>query len=161
MNRVYLSLGSNEGNRLKWLTEALNKIKQDCGDIIKISNIYETKAWGLKEQPDFLNRAVLISTTLSPLDLLNAINKIETSLGRIRTQKWGPRTLDIDILFYNNEIINLPQLIVPHPYIQERLFTLQPLNDIAPDFMHPLLYKTISELLAVCKDDLEIEIYKS
>ena len=161
MNRVYLSLGSNEGNRLKWLTEALNKIKQDCGDIIKISNIYETKAWGLKEQPDFLNRAVLISTTLSPLDLLNAINKIETSLGRIRTQKWGPRTLDIDILFYNNEIINLPQLIVPHPYIQERLFTLQPLNDIAPDFMHPILCKTISELLAVCKDDLEIEIYKS
>ncbi len=160
MNSVYLSLGSNEGNRLHWLTKALQMIKENCGEVIKTSNIYETKAWGLKEQSDFLNRAVLITTNLSPLDLLNALNKIETALGRIRTQKWGPRTLDIDILFYNSDIINLPQLIVPHPYVQERLFTLQPLNDIAPDFIHPVFHKTISELLADCKDDLEIVIYK-
>lgn len=155
MNTAYLLLGSNEGNRLQWLEQCLQQL-ENFGTVTKRSQIYQTAAWGLEEQPDFLNMAVEVQTTLSSKGLLKGIQQIETNLGRQRTLKWGQRTLDIDILFYNNEIIDLPDLKVPHPFLQERRFALVPLNDIAPAFMHPVLKKTVGELLNECKDELEV-----
>lgn len=156
MNTAYLLLGSNEGDRMLWLTQCLQQL-ENCGIVSKRSHIYQTAAWGLEEQPDFLNMAVEIQTTLSPTELLKNIQQIEANLGRQRTLKWGQRTLDIDILFYNDEIIDLPELKVPHAFIQDRRFALAPLNDIAASFQHPVLKKTVSELLGECKDELEVK----
>jgi len=161
LNTAYLSLGSNEGNREQWLQQAIGLIAQKCGDITAKSPIYETAAWGINAQPDFLNMVLCINTPLSPEQLIRTILGIETSLGRTRTVKWGPRTIDIDILFYNNEIIELPDLIIPHPFLHERRFILTPLADIAPGYLHPKLNKTISQLLADCPDDLNVHIYQN
>lgn len=153
MNTAYLLLGSNEGDRLAWLNTAVNKIR-NYGTVKSTSAIYSTAAWGIEDQPDFLNVAICVETPLSPLELLDAMLSIETALGRARTIKWGQRILDIDILFYNNEVISEPTLSVPHPYIQQRRFALTPLNDIAPTLLHPLLHKTIAQLLEDCEDQL-------
>jgi len=158
MNTAYLLLGSNEGNRMEWLEQCLQQL-ENFGTVAQRSHIYQTAAWGLEEQPDFLNMAVEVQTILSPKDLLKAIQQIETNLGRQRSLKWGQRTLDIDILFYNDAIIDLPDLKVPHPFLQERRFALVPLNDIAPTFMHPVLKKTVGELLNECNDELEVKKY--
>jgi 2-amino-4-hydroxy-6-hydroxymethyldihydropteridine diphosphokinase len=159
MNEAYLSLGSNEGDRIAWLQKALELLAATCGEIVKISSIYETAAWGLGAQPDFLNMAVLINTDKSPEELLQEIHNIETALGRQRNIKWGPRTLDIDILLYNHDIIQTPELKVPHPFLHERRFTLVPLVEIAPRYIHPQLHQTVSELLAACPDQLEVHKY--
>lgn len=156
MNRAYLSLGSNEGDRLQWLNKALDMLGEACGIIVKKSSVYETAAWGITEQAAFLNMAVLLHTPLTPTGLLESILQIETKLGRQRSVKWGPRTLDIDILLFNNEIINMPSLSVPHPFLQDRRFTLQPLAEIAPEYVHPMLHKTIAALLSECVDPLEV-----
>lgn len=153
-HKAWLLLGSNEGQRETWLQEALAGISASCGTIVQQSHIYETAAWGKEDQPDFLNMAICVSTTLKPLALLNAVLQIEQQLGRQRELKWGQRTLDIDILFYDNLIVGLPELKIPHPYIQERRFALTPLNEIAPELVHPVFNKTISELLAECSDQL-------
>lgn len=129
-------------------------MEQTVGNIIAKSSLYETAAWGLEEQPDFLNMAICIETALSPQELLVAIQQVELNLGRQRTLKWGQRTLDIDILFYNRDVINDPQLTIPHPLLQERRFALTPLADIAPAFIHPILNKTIAQLLEDCTDPL-------
>ena len=155
MNTAYLLTGSNEGDRVAWLQQAMEMIQADCGKIIQQSAIYQTAAWGIEDQPDFLNMALCIETDLPPVELLQAINKIESALGRQRTLKWGQRTLDIDILFYNNDIINLPQLIIPHPHIEKRRFALVPLNEIVPHLLHPISHKTITQLLDECEDTLE------
>lgn len=159
MNKAYLSLGSNEGQRERWLQQAQEHIAINCGTITATSPIYETAAWGITNQPDFLNMVLGIETYLSPNELLQSILNIETSLGRVRTVKWGPRTIDIDILFYNNEVINQPGLTIPHPFLQERRFILAPLAAIAPQYVHPLLHKTITQLLADCPDKLEVHTY--
>ena len=156
MNETYLSLGSNEGDRMLWLQKAIELLSANCGTITKKSSVYETAAWGINDQPDFLNMAVQLQTTKTPTELLAAILNVETSLGRQRTVRWGPRTLDIDILLYNNGVIETPGLIIPHPYLHERLFTLLPLAEIAPGYMHPKLNKTITELLADCPDKLDV-----
>lgn len=163
MTEVYLLLGSNEGIPEANLQTARLNIEGHCGTIAKCSSIYQTEAWGIKEQNSFLNQALLINTALSPSQLLVVLKDIEKDMGRIETIKWGPRVIDIDILFYGSEVINLPQLIIPHPQIQNRLFTLIPMNEIAPDFIHPALYKTIAELLLNCKDEsvVKISIQKS
>ena len=153
---AYLLLGSNEGDRQQWLEQAIELIAASCGSIVQASSIYTTAPWGIEEQPDFLNMAIAIDTTLPSTDLLKQINEIEQKLGRQRILKWGQRTLDIDILFYGDSIIDLPELKVPHPYIQDRRFALVPLNEIAAELIHPVFNKTIAQLLADCPDTLEV-----
>jgi len=158
MKEVYLLLGSNEGKPEENLLRAKLLIAGRCGPIVLQSSLYETEAWGFKEQPFFLNQAILIKTGLIPSDLLEALKNIEKETGRVETIYWGPRVIDIDILFYSHEIVDLPQLKIPHPYIRERRFTLVPMNEIAPDLMHPVLEKTMSELLRECKDNSEVKL---
>jgi len=147
MPRAYLSIGSNLGDRINYLKKALEKLKQNNIQIIKSSNIIETEPYGYKEQGKFLNMAVEIDSDLEPFELMKLISKIESELGRIRTKRWGPRVIDIDIIFYDYLIINEPDLKIPHPDMQNRFFVLKPFQEIAPDFVHPVLKKTITELL--------------
>jgi 2-amino-4-hydroxy-6-hydroxymethyldihydropteridine diphosphokinase len=156
MNMVYLLLGSNEGERLRHLKKALDLV-QGFGKIEKRSSVYETAAWGLETQPSFLNMVIKVSTELHPESVLQKIQQIEAHLGRQRTVKWGQRTLDIDILFFNDEIIDRENLKVPHPFLQERRFTLEPLNEIAGNKLHPVLRKTIADLLIICHDSLPVK----
>jgi len=160
MNTVYLSLGSNEGDRLRWLDRAIHMLGEKVGIIFKQSSIYQTAAWGITDQPDFLNMAIEVRTDLSAEKVLDLILEIETSLGRHREMKWGPRTLDIDILLYNEAIIATENLVVPHPYLQDRLFTLKPLAEIAGDHIHPKFHKNISQLLGECPDTLPVTKYE-
>lgn len=157
MTNAYLLTGSNEGDRIQWLKDAVIHINKDCGDVVQQSAVYQTAAWGLEDQPAFLNMALHIRTELAPQELLNAINNIENHLGRQRTVKWGQRTLDIDILFYDNQIVNTPKLTIPHPHIERRRFALLPLNEIAPDLIHPIGKKSVSQLLEECPDQLPVE----
>lgn len=154
LHQAYLLLGSNEGDRHLWLSKAREQITDMCGSITQQSSIYETGAWGITDQPDFLNQVILVETALHPLTLLHAIQQIEKALGRQRDVKWGPRTLDIDILFYDDIVLNAPALIIPHPYLQDRRFTLAPLAEIAPELMHPVLHQTVIQLLQACPDKL-------
>lgn len=149
---AYLSLGSNLGNRAQYLEKALKYLELHTIKVLQTSNLYETEPVGFTEQPWFLNQVIQIQTELSPQKLLNILQKAEKNAGRMRSILWGPRTLDIDILFYNNEIIKTDKLIVPHPLLHERKFVLQPLTDIAPHFHHPVFQKTVEELLKLCKD---------
>lgn len=159
MNDVYLLTGGNMGNRFTNLQDAHEKIERQAGVTIKKSAIYETAAWGLTAQNPFLNQVLLISTALNAKELLSTLLNIEQQLGRKRMEKMGPRTIDIDILFYNHEIVSSPHLTIPHPQIANRRFVLIPLNEIAPDFVHPVLQKTLVELLHDCTDQLEVSKY--
>jgi 2-amino-4-hydroxy-6-hydroxymethyldihydropteridine diphosphokinase len=153
---IFLSLGSNQGDRFTNLFDARKRIEKQAGKILRASSVYSTAAWGVTDQPDFLNQVIEIETHLSPGALLEAIHKIETSLGRIRSGKWGARILDIDILFYRDAVLNTAHLILPHPELPNRNFVLVPFNEIAPGFIHPVLRKTIHELLEVCPDRLAV-----
>jgi 2-amino-4-hydroxy-6-hydroxymethyldihydropteridine diphosphokinase len=159
MNTAYLSLGSNEGDRQLWLQKAMELLAHDCGTTVSKSSLYETAAWGITTQPDFLNMALQLQTTLTPSQLITAILNIETSLGRQRTIKWGPRIIDIDILFYNDVVLQTPDLTIPHPFLQDRRFILAPLAEIAPTYMHPVFNKTVTQLLTDCTDNLEVHKY--
>ena len=148
-NIVFIGLGSNLGNRKENIITALQKIgKLPKTAIIKLSSIINTKPVGITNQPDFLNCIVQIKTILDPEQLLLELLKIEREMGRIRKQKWGPRIIDMDILFFNNEIINTQDLTVPHPEILNRKFVLTSMKEIAPQFLHPIEKKTIEELYA-------------
>jgi 2-amino-4-hydroxy-6-hydroxymethyldihydropteridine diphosphokinase len=156
MNVVYLLIGGNIGNRQENLRLARNKVDTLCDSILIQSAIYETAAWGNQNQPAFLNQVLKITTGLSAEELLDKLLRIEKELGRVRIEKYGPRIIDIDILFFNNSIIKLNNLVIPHPEMQNRRFALLPLNEIAPNFIHPVLHKPISELLKECPDNLEV-----
>lgn len=161
MAEVYLLLGSNEGHRKQHLIQAAHQISVKCGNIIRRSGIYETEAWGMKEQSAFLNQALLLQTYLSPPGLLTRLKNIEREAGRLQTVHWGPRIIDIDILFYGADIIDLPQLKVPHPYLHQRRFTLEPLVEIAPELNHPLLKQSVRELLKVCPDTSDVKMLEA
>lgn len=154
---AYLSLGSNDGNSLQILTDAISNIAATCCDVLAISAVYRTAAWGVTEQPDFFNMAISLSTNLEPEALLFTLQQIEKQHNRRRTTKWGQRTLDIDILFYDDIDLSLQDLIIPHPFLHQRAFVLVPLATIAPKYMHPVLHLTIEQLLERCNDTLEVK----
>jgi len=156
MNKAYLLTGGNLGNRAENLQEATRYIEQYCGKIVLWSSVYETAAWGLEDQPDFYNQVLLLRTSLSAQELIRALLTIENKMGRKRSAKMGPRTIDIDIILFNSDIIKEPDLIIPHPRMQDRRFVLMPLTEIAPDFIHPVFHKKISQLLEECADTLNV-----
>lgn len=144
--QIYLALGSNLGNRKAHIEQALELLKPKIEEVI-VSPLYETVPWGVKEQPMFLNSCVGSVTKLSADELLVFVKSIEKQLNRSLQIKWGPREIDIDILFYGESIIHKDDLVIPHPYLVERAFTLVPLADIAPDFVHPELKYSVAQLL--------------
>jgi 2-amino-4-hydroxy-6-hydroxymethyldihydropteridine diphosphokinase len=156
MNKIYLLLGSNMGNSKQQLTKAVKKIKKKIGTVNRLSSLYSTAAWGNTNQPDFLNQVIVATTKLTAAQTIQTILIIEKEMGRIRTKKNAPRIIDIDILFFNKEIINTKNLTVPHPQLQNRNFVLVPLNQLSPNLKHPVLNKTIHQLLRVCSDKLTV-----
>ena len=156
---VYLLLGSNLGDRISYLRQASSLIGETVAKVIQASSVYETQSWGKTDEPDYLNQVLYIETDLHPGLLLEKLLGIETIMGRKREVKWGSRIIDIDILFYGDQTINEPQLVVPHPELHNRMFTLAPLNEIAPDFVHPVLQKKISDLKSELKSDLTVKMF--
>jgi len=160
--KAYLGLGSNLGDRLNNLKQALRLLESYRGIAVdKVSSIYETEPVGFKEQDWFLNMTACITTSLSPRDLLIAINQIERELKRERIIRWGPRTIDIDILLFDDMVLDTPDLKIPHPEMHKRAFVLVPLKEIAPKAVHPILNKRIAELLDGLKMNEEVRKIKS
>lgn len=160
MHIVYLLLGSNKGHRKKYLLLAHYLIAQNAGNIIKTSTIYKTKAWGKTNQPDYLNQALIIQTTKSPFQLLRILQKIEKQLGRINKHNFAARTIDIDILFYDDAILATKNLEIPHPRLHLRNFTLLPLIELNKSYTHPVFLKSIEDLAKVCDDTLKVSIFE-
>ncbi len=148
MITIYLSLGSNIGDRRKNIEKALSELEKNNIEKIRISSFYETEPVGPKQR-NFYNIAGKFGTSLSPIELLKTLKQIEKRLGRTKTYRWGPRVIDIDILFYGNEIINTKSLIIPHKEIQNRAFVLIPMKEIAPKFIHPKIHK---QIITLCKE---------
>jgi len=155
--KAYLLTGSNLGNSINYLQKAATWIEEKCGVIKAASSYYKTAAWGLKEQPDFINQALAIETNLDPEDLMKSLLAIEKELGRERIVKMGPRVIDIDILIIDGIIKNSDLLKLPHPHLAERKFALIPLAEIAPTLVHTVEKKTVLQLLQDCKDDLDVQ----
>jgi 2-amino-4-hydroxy-6-hydroxymethyldihydropteridine diphosphokinase len=156
MNKTYLLLGSNMGNSRQQLVKAQKHIEQKIGEIVRYSGVYQTAAWGNTKQPDFINQVIIINTIFTAAQTMQTILSIEKMMGRIRTKKNAPRIIDIDILFFNKEVINTKNLVLPHPQLQNRNFVLIPLNQLSPNLKHPVLNKTIHQLLRICPDELTV-----
>jgi 2-amino-4-hydroxy-6-hydroxymethyldihydropteridine diphosphokinase len=158
MSEVYLIIGGNQGDRESIFENTLMLISERVGTITNRSGIYESESWGF-DSPSFWNQVFIVDTRLPPLELLNTVLDIETELGRKRDNpgKYCARVIDIDILFYNRDIIEEPNLIVPHPLISKRRFVLVPLAEVTPDYIHPVTNKTILQMLEVCKDKLDVK----
>lgn len=161
MKKIFLSLGSNIEPREKYLAEAQRKITESIGKLVQRSKLYESEPVDFNANQHFLNRILILSSRLSGTEILNQIQIIEQELGRKRSTKgYSSRTIDIDILYFNNEIIKTKALIIPHPRLHERNFTLIPLAAIAPDFIHPVLKLDSRKLLEVCLDSSEVTVFK-
>jgi 2-amino-4-hydroxy-6-hydroxymethyldihydropteridine diphosphokinase len=156
MNLAYLLIGGNMGTRFENLDKTREMISGSCGSIIRCSSVFETSAWGKTDQPDFLNQALLLGTKLAASELLICLLAVEQKMGRFRGEKYGPRIIDIDIIFYNHDIVDLPDLKIPHPQMQNRRFVLEPLAEIAPKLVHPVLGRSMTELLYDCPDQLAV-----
>lgn len=159
IQKAVLLLGTNIGNRKQNLEEAAMLIDKYLAKLVETSAIYQTAAWGVEDQEDFLNQVITLHTELSAEDILTKILSIEKEMGRERFQKWGPRLIDIDLLFLGDTILDSPHLKVPHPEIQNRRFTIAPLNELMPDFIHPVLQKSMKVLLEECPDSLPVTLY--
>lgn len=160
MNYVlsYLLLGTNQGDKISNLENVKKEINNIAGKISKFSSVYITEPWGFEHPEEFLNQAICIKTSLNPEQLLDVLLNIELKMGRVRNRnEYQARIIDIDILLYNNLMINTERLIIPHPLLHERLFALKPLTEIAPGYEHPVLKKTITELLKSCKDTKKVK----
>ena len=155
-NKVFLLLGSNLGDRFLFLSQAKEAIAKEIGEIKLLSSLYESKAWGVEEQGDFLNQVIVCNSLLSAHEVLDCCLSIEKKLGRKRKLRWGERTIDIDVLYYNDDCIDSERLKVPHPAIQDRRFTLIPLVELDANFVHPVWQKTHKALLENCSDNLEV-----
>lgn len=153
-------MGGNVGDPKKSLLKASGILERECGDIALKSSLYNTAPWGKTDQQNFLNQAIVLDTELSANELMKRILRIEETMGRQRVEKNGPRVIDIDILLFNDLVIKDPQLTIPHPELPYRRFALIPLAEIAPGFVHPLLKKTIHQLLLDCPDRLEVSLFK-
>jgi 2-amino-4-hydroxy-6-hydroxymethyldihydropteridine diphosphokinase len=155
---LFISLGSNIGDRNNNLQKAIQLIADEIGQIVKLSSVYETEPWGFESIDNFLNMAIEVASNLAPEEILSKCLEIEQRLGRTRAHGSGyiSRTIDIDILFYGDMIINSELLIIPHPHIANRSFVLEPLAEIAPEFTHPVLDKNMKELIKACTDQTEV-----
>lgn len=158
MNKAYLLIGGNTGDRKLMLKQATEAVSRKAGTILEQSPIYETAAWGKTDQPAFLNQALEIATPLDPQQLLQTLLEIELDLGRKREEKYGPRTIDIDILLFNELHLVSENLVIPHPEMANRRFALTPLAAIAPGLKHPVLHDSIQSLLKHCKDELPVKM---
>lgn len=159
MNQAFLLIGGNLGDREKNFEIAKSLVEEHAGVIIQSSSLYETAAWGKTDQPRFLNQALEIETILNAKQLMHQLLKVEEMMGRKREEKYGPRIIDIDILLFNQEQYDYPFLKIPHPELQNRRFALTPLSEIAADTPHPVFKKSISQLLKLCQDKLEVKKY--
>ncbi len=157
MNKVFLLIGGNIGDRMANLAMAVEFIEKYLGKMFQMSSIYETAAWGNTNQPAFYNQAIQLTTSLPPETLLAQLLAIEIKMGRVRTQKYGPRTIDLDILMIDDKVLDTNTLTIPHPQLHNRRFALLPLAEIAPSLHHPILDKTVSELLINCPDTLDVQ----
>jgi len=146
VHKVFIAIGSNLGDRMKNIEVALKKMEDYGLRIIKKSSIIETEPYGFKEQGKFLNGVILIETDLDPFDLLNLLLNIEKEMGRERKIRWGPRNIDLDIIFYDDLVINTDNLKIPHPDAHNRTFVMGPLSEIDPDFVHPVLNKKVKDI---------------
>lgn len=155
---AYLLLGGNLGDRKKNLEDAIEHLSNEVGEILSKSSIYETAAWGKTNQPAFLNQAIGLATNLTALEVLEKALSIEQKLGRIRKDKWGERLIDIDLILFGSEVIDIEgKLQIPHPQMQNRKFVMLPLKEIAANIMHPILQKTIFEIATNISDNLEVK----
>ncbi|HCN83368.1 MAG TPA: 2-amino-4-hydroxy-6-hydroxymethyldihydropteridine diphosphokinase [Sphingobacteriaceae bacterium] len=161
MHDIYLLLGSNLGDRKAYLSAARTHIEQQLGKIESMSSLYETASWGKTNEPEYINQVIHLRSDMTAEEVLKIIISIEKQLGRERTEKWGSRIIDIDILFYDDQIINEPDLVIPHPQLHLRRFTLAPLNELIPNFNHPLLEKSINDLYCSLKDNLAVQKIKN
>ncbi len=166
MPLVYLSLGSNKENRFKYIKAAIDAGHKRLGSVTRVSDIYETESWSYNDN-DYLNCVIKINTELSPINLLKESQNIEKSLGRttktiIKEGKaeYLARPIDIDILFYDNEIVNTQDLVIPHPQLHLRNFVLEPMLQIAPDYIHPIFKEKIESLYIRCKDESRVKFFK-
>lgn len=159
MKEAILLLGSNLGNRELYLEKARLQINEKAGVIIKTSSLYESEPWGFNSENFFLNQAIKITTFLGPEELLKVLLQIEFSLGRIRTQIVSSRNIDIDILFYEKEVVNTENLIIPHPHIRQRMFTLLPLSEVEQFDKLPIFDETVQELIKNCNDKTKTYLY--
>lgn len=159
MTAAYLALGSNLEPRELYLSRAISRLKA-LGNIQKIAPLYQSEPYGVTDQPQFLNSAVLLETELSPRELLHALKKIEQDLGRRKRRRWGPREIDIDIIFYGDKIIRESDLHIPHDDYRNRRFVLQPLRDLRPELTAPDTHETLRQLLKDCPDKSRLTLIK-
>lgn len=158
MTTVYLSLGSNKGKREHFLRDALEVLgAHPAIQVTQVSRVYETEPWGKPDQPFFLNQIVQLQTSLAPERLLKLCQSVEQKVGRLPSEKWGPREIDIDILLYGDQALNLPDLRVPHPHMHERRFILVPLVEIAPSLRNPISHKTFEQILQELDDQSHVK----